>query len=91
MAQESSNNFNFQSGPISMPQAQNASRTPMQANLGHPAQEQQQTVPQVDMLEQVPDDTTSCYNNYPESALSQTRPVLPAFDSSNEHTYLPLA
>ena len=45
MAQESSNNLNFQTRPTSMPQTQNASRNPMQANLGHPAQEQQQTVP----------------------------------------------
>ena len=43
------------------------------------------------MPEQVPDDITSCFNNYPESASSQTRPVLPVLDSSNEHTYPPLA
>ena len=63
----------------------------MQANLGHPAQEQQKMVTWVVMPEQIPDDTTSGLNNYPESALSQTRPVLPAFDSSNEHIYSPLA
>ena len=90
MAQESSNNLNFQTRPTSMPQTQNASRNPMQANLGHPAQEQPQTVPQVEMPEQVPDDITSCFNNHSESASSQTRPVLPDFDPSNEHTYPPL-
>ena len=90
MAQETSNNFNFQSGPIGMPQAQNISRTPMQANLGHPAQEHLKTVPQVDMPEQGPDDITSGFDNYNESALLQTGPG-PAFDSTNEHTFPPLA
>ena len=53
-------------------------------------QEQQQTVPQLEILEHVPDDITSSFNNHSESASSQTRPVLPDLDPSNEHTFPPL-
>ena len=47
-----------------MPQpSQYALRNPMQANLEHPAQEQHQTVPQVEIPQSEPDDITSNFNN----------------------------
>ena len=63
----------------------------MQANLGHPAQEQQQMVPQVEIPQSVPDDITSSLNNHSESASSQPRTTLPNFDPNSEHIFPPLS
>ena len=90
MSLNNSNNLNSQVETFRMPEAQNLSSPPMQANL-RIDQEHLKTVPQVQLPGQRPEDTNSGLNNSNNDAQFQTGPHLPAFNPNYENIYPPLA